>query len=291
MIKEVSEESAFKTLQNSIKEIEVLLGIDHPCICAALGYNMQEKLPPTSTKKFSHNDNDDDDEEEEEERKEEKIKKEKTTVALFFEFLPFTIKSVIDSNMMTNTLKVRIAVEVAIGMSHIHSLGMMHRDLKIENIMLNSVFDSKIIDFGLVRVEDINGSVNSMTKGVGTLAYMSPEMLNEEEYDNKTDVYSYGIVLFALFVGRLPKQTMKDKLNKVPIKLPKASPKISKFCIELITKCTSFERKKRPTFDEIIEEMSSHSFELASDVDQKVILRRYRELNRNKAERNQRNKK
>ena len=70
VIKEVSEESAFKTLQNSIKEIEVLLGIDHPCICAALGYNMQEKLPPTSTKKFSHNDNDDDeDDEEEEERK------------------------------------------------------------------------------------------------------------------------------------------------------------------------------------------------------------------------------
>lgn len=288
VIKEVSDNSAFKTLQNSVKEIEVLLGIHHPCICEALGYNMQEKLPSTSTKKDSHNDDDDDEEEEE---KEEKVTSDKTTIALFFEYLPFSIKNVIENNMMTNTLKVRIAVDVAFGMSHIHNLGMIHRDLKLENIMMNSVLEGKIIDFGLVRVDDINGSRNSMTKGVGTLAYMSPEMLNEEEYDNKTDVYSYGIVLFALFVGRLPKQTMKDKLMKVPIKFPKASQKISKFCINLIMKCTSFEPSKRPTFDEIIDDMAEHSFELASEVDKKVIIRRYQELNRNKAQQNKRNKK
>ena len=77
--------------------------------------------------------------------------------------------------------------------------GMMHRDLKLENIVMNSVFDSKIIDIGLVHASEMSATSTSLTKGIGTLAYMSPEMVNEEEYDSKTDVYSYGVVLFALF--------------------------------------------------------------------------------------------
>lgn len=67
------------------------------------------------------------------------------------------MKDVIDKGMMNNTLKVRIAIEVAFGMSHIHSLLMMHRDLKLENIMMNNIFESKIIDFGLVRTEESFG--------------------------------------------------------------------------------------------------------------------------------------
>lgn len=70
--------------------------------------------------------------------KEEKITNEKKTVALFFENLTFTAKSAIDSNM-TNRLKVFIAVEIAFEISHIHALGMMLRDLKLEN-SLNCVF-------------------------------------------------------------------------------------------------------------------------------------------------------
>ena len=77
---------------------------------------------------------------------------------------------------------------------------MIHRDLKIENIMLNAVFQTKLVDFSLIRInecvlDEYSLVDDSMTKGVGTLSYMSPEMLNEEDYDNKTDVYSFGVVL------------------------------------------------------------------------------------------------
>ena len=274
VIKEVSDEFAFKTLQNSVKEIEIGQSIHHPCICESLGYNMQEKLPQ-NTKDEDESDDDDDDDEK---QKEEKVAK--TTIALFFELLPFSVKDVIEKDLMSNTLKVRVAVEVAFGMSHLHSRGMMHRDLKLENVMMNSVFESKVIDFGLVHASDMSSSGSSLTKGVGTLAYMSPEMVNEEEYDNKTDVYSYGIVLFVLFTGRLPKQSMRDKMTNVPMKYPKASSKISEFCVDLIKRCTAFKASARPSFDEIIEDMHSHSFELASEVDKKLIFRRYKELNR-----------
>ena len=273
VIKECDESVAFKTLQNSVKEIETVQSIHHPCICESFGYNMQEELP--RNKEDGHKD----DSEEDEDDDYDKEKVQKTTIALFFEFLPFTVKEMIEKCLMSNTLKVRIAVEVAFGMFHIHSLGMMHRDLKLENIMMNCVFESKIIDFGLVHVSEISGS-SSLTKGIGTLAYMSPEMVNEEDYDNKTDVYSYGIVLFALFTGRLPKQSMRDKMNNVPMKYPSASAKTSDFCINLIKKCTSFKASSRPTFDEIIEDMFVHSFSLAPEVDTTLITRRYRELNR-----------
>ena len=141
--------------------------------------------------------------------------------------------------------------------------------------MMNSVFDSKIIDFGLVHISDISMTESSMTKGIGTLAYMSPEMVNEEDYDNKTYVYSYGIVLFKLFSERLPKQSMRDRMNNVPMGYPTESDEISKYRIRLIRRCTKFEAERRPTFDDIIDDLFSHNFGLAPEVDVKVITQRF----------------
>lgn len=109
------------------------------------------------------------------------------------------MKEIINETFLSNTLKAKIAVEIAFGMSHIHSRGIIHRDLKLENVMLNYIFEVKLIDFGLVHVSELANMNESLTKGVGTLAYMSPEMQNEEEYDYKTDVYSFGVLLFVLF--------------------------------------------------------------------------------------------
>ena len=193
----------------------------------------------------------------------------KTTIALFFEYLQYSLKGIIENKMISNTLKVRIAVEVAFGMQFIHSLGMIHRDLKLENIMMDGAFNAKIIDFGLAYFSDLSSSRKSLTKGIATFAYMSPEMLNEEENNNKTDVYSYGIILFALFTGKLPKQSLKERLDKVLIKFPTPSSKISKYCISLIKRCTSFSPNERPSFDEIINDMGKKSFDMASNVDKK----------------------
>lgn len=77
-----------------------------------------------------------------------------------------------------------------------------------------------------------------MTKGVGTLTYMSPEMLNEESYDYKTDVYSFGVVLYVLFTGNLPKQTIKEKIKgknkRKNINVTDMSNVITDFCFKLI---------------------------------------------------------
>lgn len=70
---------------------------------------------------------------------------------------------------------------------------------------MSNAFEAKIIDFGLIRVEELTGCQSSLTKVFGTLAYMLQEMINEEDYDNKTDVNFYGALLFTLFVKKLPK--------------------------------------------------------------------------------------
>ena len=186
-------------------------------------------------------------------------------------------------NKINNTLKTKIIIEIAHAMNFIHKKGLIHRDLKIDNIRLNSIFEAKIIDFGLVRIHEVlneNYSFvqSSLTKGVGTFAYMSPEMLNEEDYDYKTDVYSFGVILHFIFVGSLLKQNLKDKMVGNSIKPPKSSESISKLCIELISKCLSYKPSERPSFDEILKMIRDNSYELASFVDQSIVARKDQEL-------------
>ncbi|KAK8853734.1 hypothetical protein M9Y10_016277 [Tritrichomonas musculus] len=266
VIKEVKDDNAFKTLQNALKEIDFSGSVHHPCICELLGYNTQERLPVSEGEG------------------------EKTTVALFFELLPYSVKEVASKNLLSNTLKVRVAVEVAFGMSHLHRRSMMHRDLSLDKVMMNSVFDSKIIGLGLAHASDLSVTGSSKTKFIGTLAYMSPEMAHEEEYDNKTDVYSYGVVLMELFTGNPPNQSMRDRLNNASIEYPTASSNISEYCISLIKRCTSFKATERPTFDEIIDDMFCNNFQLASEVDVEVIKHRFRELNCIRSHQNKDNK-
>ena len=265
--------TTIKDLQNIMKEYEILTQIHHPCICECIAMNPSEKVE-TITKE---DDIKYEDEEEEEEKHEEVAI---TTFAIYLKYHPFNLRECLDQSFMTNTLKVKIAVEIAFAMSYIHQKGMIHRDLKLENVMLNYIFEAQLIDFGFAHVCNLSQSGESLTTGVGTLAYMSPEMLNEEKYDCKTDVYSFGVLLFVLFTKHFPKQNHKDKLTNQKIRFPRPSSSISSFCIEIIKKCMTFEPSKRPSFDDILNDMFSHSFLLADEIDTKIVKSRYQLLNR-----------
>ena len=248
---------SIKDVKNIIKEFEILVRINHPCICNALFINTQETVIDAN---ISDSNN--------------------TTIAIFLEFLEFDLKKELKS--LNNTLKTRIVVEVCHALNYLHKNKMIHRDLKIENIMLNSVYQAKLVDFGLVRIHEClpeySYTADSMTKGVGTLAYMSPEMLNEEEYDYKTDVYSFGIVIYFLFTGNLPKQSMKDKMKGKEINLPEKSSSISDFCIQLIKRCLSYDPKDRPSSEEILNDLRKNDYSLASSIDKSVVHQRDMEL-------------
>ena len=104
----------------------------------------------------------------------------------------------------------RWLLDVALGMSYLYSKGVEHRDLKTLNVLLDaSRRRCKVSDFGLSQSESLNTAATQSTMGggggaKGTPAYMAPELLEDNLFDEKSDVYSYGILLWEIYDRGIP---------------------------------------------------------------------------------------
>ncbi len=96
-----------------------------------------------------------------------------------------------------------LAIPVCQGLSQAHQRGIIHRDIKSENILLTSEGRPKISDFGLAKLKG-SGTITLAGKVLGTAAYMSPEQVQGEELDARSDIFSLGIVFYELLTGELP---------------------------------------------------------------------------------------
>jgi len=98
---------------------------------------------------------------------------------------------------------VEIAVQIASGLEAAHSQGVVHRDIKSANIMINRMGQAKVMDFGLAKIS--GGSlITREPTTMGTVAYMSPEQARGETVDHRTDIWSLGVILYEILTGRLP---------------------------------------------------------------------------------------
>lgn len=108
------------------------------------------------------------------------------------------------------------------GIKYLHEFGIVHRDLKLENIMMSDSTDGavpQIVDFGLAK---IIGPSNTASEPFGTLGYVAPEVLRKQPYTFSCDVWSLGCIIYALLSGSLPfdhesqketiRMTLDDKL-------------------------------------------------------------------------------
>jgi len=173
------------------------------------------------------------------------------------ELMDTNLESIIDSNKMEDlNLKINISYKIISGLNYLHENNIYHSDLKPANILLSSDLEIvKLSDFG-VSVISSQSKVTLSIKG-GTFNFMAPEQILEYKINSRSDIYSFGIVLYNIFCKEMPWKNinMIDFISKLK---NQETPDVEHLLIplemkEIMKDCLKYDPNDRPFSKELIE--------------------------------------
>ncbi len=187
-----------------------------------------------------------------------------------------TLASVLRAGPLTTARAFDIAEQIAYGLAAASARGVVHRDIKPQNVIITAGGQAKVLDFGLARfvhtaqttapgVAAAAGAGETLHAGlvVGTVAYMSPEQARGEDLDPRTDIFSLGVILYELFAGAHPFRRDGDEATLAAVEREEpppfsGPPPVSEGLNRLVGKCVAKERAERyRSADELLTDLRS----------------------------------
>ncbi|KAK8880727.1 hypothetical protein M9Y10_003414 [Tritrichomonas musculus] len=230
-----SSEDNIQSLRHFMHEYEIMGMLNHPNILKAYGiFLSNEKIPPS----------------------------------ILLEFCPLNLNDAISKNIFTKIDLVCTIYQIALAMKYIHFQKIIHRDLKPSNILIARDGTVKICDFGIAKL--MTAEQQLTTCGIGTQKFMAPEIINEEDYDEKVDVYSFGVLVFVILNdGKLPIIKIGDICRGKKAEMPET---FTEFAKQLINSCWNYDPKDRPDFNHILDDMKVHKYALVDMKDHELQI-------------------
>jgi serine/threonine protein kinase/Flp pilus assembly protein TadD len=161
-----------------------------------------------------------------------------------------TLKQIIEKETPSIKRILDLGIQICEGLTAAHKKEIVHRDIKSDNIMVTPEGQVKIMDFGLAKLK----GATKLTKArstLGTAAYMSPEQAQGEEVDSRSDIFSFGVVLYELLTGRLPFEgehqaaIVYSIVNEEPQPVGRFNNKVSPDLERIVSKALAKEKEER----------------------------------------------
>ena len=173
----------------------------------------------------------------------------------------------ISTQLKTGNLQLETAISYAIqigdALQEAHSKGIVHRDIKTDNIMVNSKNQIKVMDFGLAKLKG-SLKLTKTSSTVGTLAYMAPEQIQGGEVDARSDIFSFGVVMYEMLAGHTPFRGEHEAamvysiVNEEPLSLKAFQVEAPERLETIIHKCLEKDPYKRyQTAKEVTDDLKS----------------------------------